>query len=424
VGWDDAFPKTNFKIPPVNDGAWLVKNSWGPFFGHDGYFWISYEDRNAGDSSWVFEPAQTMSAADHTRKIYNNNLTVSGASSTWGTGQTLFGTNVFTAGASDEKLVQVRVYVNSAPQNNIRVFLTNDYTASTQVADTIAANQPVAIFNANYVGYYMVDVPSQPVIAANSRFALTVRNTNGISATQSRAGSTAGVSFIGANGATQDIGASNSSVQLKAVTTPSASTTPTGPYDGEEQYKIDNNITVAPPFIGPGVHPSFRADRIRVRGAALNAAPNSTVNLSFTQPVSNAVVDGAIYNTGTMVQVDIKLFENGSALPSSRIFNPLIEITVPIPTGLTSSNLRILHFPSDGGTHSVITPDIDVVNGTCTFTVDRFSVFAFVNTTFGSVPSTGIPDVTGAAVLMIVFLIISAALWGYIFLRVRRKKGL
>lgn len=65
VGWDDNFSKTNFNdgktyIPP-NDGAWLVKNSYGseledfPNYGtfgikedgkRTGYFWISYYDKS------------------------------------------------------------------------------------------------------------------------------------------------------------------------------------------------------------------------------------------------------------------------------------------------------------------------------------------------------------------------------------------
>ena len=64
VGWDDNYPKENFikgHRPPEN-GAWLVKNSWGseeeefPYKGpgwgienengeHTGYFWLSYYDK-------------------------------------------------------------------------------------------------------------------------------------------------------------------------------------------------------------------------------------------------------------------------------------------------------------------------------------------------------------------------------------------
>ncbi|MBR5578725.1 MAG: hypothetical protein IKW28_06995, partial [Lachnospiraceae bacterium] len=44
VGWDDNYSRANFNETPKGDGAWLVRNSWGPNAQYEGHFWLSYYD--------------------------------------------------------------------------------------------------------------------------------------------------------------------------------------------------------------------------------------------------------------------------------------------------------------------------------------------------------------------------------------------
>ncbi len=48
IGWDDHYSKENFATQPEGDGAFICKNSWGSDFGMDGFFYISYYDKNIG----------------------------------------------------------------------------------------------------------------------------------------------------------------------------------------------------------------------------------------------------------------------------------------------------------------------------------------------------------------------------------------
>ena len=67
VGWDDDYSKDNFNTAssPENNGAWLVKGSWGTDVGDNGYYYISYEDYWMINTSVFFFTAAEQETYDY-----------------------------------------------------------------------------------------------------------------------------------------------------------------------------------------------------------------------------------------------------------------------------------------------------------------------------------------------------------------------
>ena len=66
IGWDDNFSKMNFpeSCRPINDGAYIVQNSWGKEWGNNGVFYVSYEDINVEDMPFFIDEIQLVDDID------------------------------------------------------------------------------------------------------------------------------------------------------------------------------------------------------------------------------------------------------------------------------------------------------------------------------------------------------------------------
>lgn len=152
VGWDDTYSKENFPSASgvKNDGAWIVKNSYGKNWGKNGYFYLSYEDKSI--TNLVSNTAVTTPA-------YPNNYFYDGAAAGTVTfpGKTInngyYVSNIFKATAGNGKDEKLGEIVTAVPQDNtdfqIQVYTdlknTSDPTSGTPAyAEPVDYTQPLA----------------------------------------------------------------------------------------------------------------------------------------------------------------------------------------------------------------------------------------------------------------------------------------
>jgi C1A family cysteine protease len=175
AGWDDDYPRTNFKAGnlPSNDGAWLMKNSWGSNFGDGGYFWMSYEDRGISDGV-----AFLAGEADNYGKNYGyDDLGWCVSARVVGAEQTAWLSNVFTSGEDDKDVEAVSFYATSN-NTSYEIYI---YTALADKSDpdsgTLASSASGTIELAGYHTVKTVKIPGAEQLKPGTPFSAVLKVT-------------------------------------------------------------------------------------------------------------------------------------------------------------------------------------------------------------------------------------------------------
>ena len=175
VGWDDNFSRYNFKAgsTPSKNGAWLCRNSWGSYWGTNGYFYMSYEDATVRQFSSL-----TMESTSNYGKVYQYDGGCEHSSDgyiysyNYITASSLKGAaNVFTASDNDE-ITAVSYYTPAAGfKYEIKVY--TDLTRNTPDTGKLASRATVS-GTAAYAGYHTVKLPAGVSVKKGSKFAVSV----------------------------------------------------------------------------------------------------------------------------------------------------------------------------------------------------------------------------------------------------------
>ena len=174
VGWDDNYPRENFRVEcrPENDGAWLVRNSWGTDWGDAGYFWLSYEDKSIEYGSYYQLEENDNYAHNYQYDTLGWSVSVAADEFINPDKATMAGylSNIFTA-ESDEQLEAVSFYTTDAgTEYEISVWagVSEDDPTSGRLVYSGQSGREL------YAGYHTVELDRAVRLQAGERFSVVV----------------------------------------------------------------------------------------------------------------------------------------------------------------------------------------------------------------------------------------------------------
>ena len=171
VGWDDAFPATSFIKEAPQNGAWLIRNSWGGYnkdtFGLGSYFWLSYADTSIANAAYIFDLTKDADNYDNNyfydTQIHENAMREAGTFA-----------NVFTVqDKCNEELTEVGVEVGAPTSYVVEIY--TDLGSDSNPVSGIRQLESRTEGSFALPGIYTVKLTKPVVMEKGSRFSVIVK---------------------------------------------------------------------------------------------------------------------------------------------------------------------------------------------------------------------------------------------------------
>ena len=164
VGWDDNYSRTNFQgaARPSSDGAWIIKNSWGPYYGDNGYLYISYEDTSANLDTCFFYAVESVDNYDYNYQYDGTGNFLNG----WMIDNGESVANIFTANSAEQLSAVAFAAMDAGISYTLQIYtgVTSDPTAG-KLAATQKGSFP-------YAGYHTVKLNKPVSLRAGEKFSV------------------------------------------------------------------------------------------------------------------------------------------------------------------------------------------------------------------------------------------------------------